>query len=41
VFTRDGRFAYVLNEDLSISKVERGAQRIVGGIPAPAVLAKN
>lgn len=37
VFTRDGRFAYVLNEDLSLAKVERGAQRIVGGIaPAPA-----
>ncbi|TNY06445.1 YncE family protein, partial [Escherichia coli] len=25
VFTRDGQFAYVLNEDLSVARVDRGA----------------
>ncbi|BFO08943.1 beta-propeller fold lactonase family protein [Serratia rubidaea] len=29
VFTRDNRYAYVLNKDLSLSKIDRGTQRIV------------
>ena len=37
VFTRDGRSAYVLNEDLSISKVDRSTQQITGLAAAPAV----
>ena len=36
VFTRDGKTAYVLNEDLSISRVDRAAQKIVGTV-SPAV----
>lgn len=36
VFTRDGQFAYVLNEDLSIAKVERGAQRVVSTLAVVA-----
>jgi len=41
VFTRDGQFAYVLNEDLSVARVDRGAQRVVATLSAPAeVLAK-
>ena len=35
VFTRDGNLAYVLNEDLSVSTVDRGTQRIIGNIEAP------
>jgi YVTN family beta-propeller protein len=34
VFTRDGKLAYVLNEDLSISKVDRSNQQIVQQIIA-------
>jgi len=42
VFTRDGKFAYVLNQDLSIAQVDRGAQRVVSHIAAPApALARN
>ena len=29
MFTRDGRLAYVLNEDLSLAKVDRGEQHVV------------
>ncbi|MYZ42513.1 beta-propeller fold lactonase family protein [Schauerella aestuarii] len=36
VFTRDGKWAYVLNEDLSVAKVDRSSQRVVGTIAAPA-----
>ncbi|AZP10728.1 hypothetical protein EJN92_00980 [Undibacterium parvum] len=34
VFTRDGKLAYVLNEDLSISKVDRSNQQIVQQLAA-------
>ena len=34
VFTRDGKTAYVLNEDLSVSKVDRSTQQIVATIAA-------
>ncbi|NHQ87690.1 YncE family protein [Iodobacter sp. HSC-16F04] len=34
-FTRDGKLAYVLNEDLSIAKVDRDSQKIVQQIVAP------
>ena len=37
VFTRDGKLAYVLNEDLSVSKVDRASQQIVGTLAAPAM----
>ena len=33
-FTRDGKLAYVLNEDLSIAKVDRSSQKIVQQIAA-------
>lgn len=36
VFTRDGTLAYVLNEDLSVAKVDRASNRIVGTLAAPA-----
>ncbi|MGF6212910.1 YVTN family beta-propeller protein [Comamonas sp. 4034] len=36
VFTRDGRYAYVLNEDLSIAKVDRSLLRITSTLPASA-----
>ena len=36
VFTRAGAFAYVLNEDLSVAKVDRASQRIVGTLAAPS-----
>ncbi|MDE2082455.1 MAG: beta-propeller fold lactonase family protein [Burkholderiales bacterium] len=39
VFTRDGQTAYVLNEDLSISKVERAGRRIVTTLAAPQAVA--
>ena len=39
VFTRDGKTAYVLNEDLSISKVERAGQRIVATVAAAQAVA--
>ena len=29
VFTRDNQWAYVLNEDLSLAKVDRASQRVV------------
>ncbi len=35
VFTRDGHYAYVLNADLSVSKVDLSANRIVGEIKPP------
>jgi hypothetical protein len=36
VFSRDGRLAYVLNEDLSVSTVERASQQIAQQMsPAP------
>lgn len=34
-FTRDGTLAYVLNEDLSVAKVDRASNRIVGTLTAP------
>ena len=34
VFTRDGKTAYVLNVDLSLSKVDRATQQIVGTMSA-------
>ena len=37
VFTRDGSTAYVLNEDLSVAKVDRGTQRVVSTLAAPAL----
>jgi YVTN family beta-propeller protein len=37
VFTRDGRLAYVLNEDLSLSKVDMASNRIVGTLAAPVL----
>jgi YVTN family beta-propeller protein len=37
VFTRDGTLAYVLNEDLSVSKVDRASQKIVGTLSAPKI----
>ena len=39
VFTRDAKTAYVLNEDLSISKVERAGQRIVATVAAAQAVA--
>ncbi|WP_213956250.1 beta-propeller fold lactonase family protein [Variovorax sp. dw_954] len=36
VFARDGMLAYVLNEDLSVSRVDRASNRIVGTLAAPA-----
>ena len=36
VFTRDGTLAYVLNEDLSLAKVDRASNRVVGTLAAPA-----
>lgn len=36
VFTRDGTLAYVLNEDLSVAKVDRARNRVVGTLAAPA-----
>ena len=36
VFTRDGTLAYVLNEDLSVAKVDRASNRVVGTLAAPA-----
>ena len=35
VFTRDGKLAYVLNEDLSVSRVDRASQRIAGTLAPP------
>jgi YVTN family beta-propeller protein len=35
VFTRDGKLAYVLNEDLSVAKVDLASHRIVGTLAAP------
>lgn len=35
VFTQDGKLAYVLNEDLSVSKVDRASQQIVSTLAAP------
>lgn len=36
VFTRDGQWAYVLNEDLSVAKVDRSSQRVASTLAAPA-----
>jgi YVTN family beta-propeller protein len=36
VFTRDGKLAYVLNEDLSVAKVDLAIHRVVGTLAAPA-----
>ena len=36
VFTRDGKLAYVLNEDLSLSIVNRQTQQLLTSISAPA-----
>ena len=36
VFTRDGAFVYVLNENSSVAKVDRASQCIVGTLAAPA-----
>jgi len=35
IFTRDGRYAYVLNADLSLSKVDLSLNQIVGEIKPP------
>jgi len=37
VFTRDGKTAYVLNEDLSVAKVDRSRQQVVSTLVAPAL----
>lgn len=36
VFTRDNKLAYVLNEDLSLAKVDRASHRVVETLAAPA-----
>ena len=36
VFTHDGTLAYVLNEDLSVAKVDRASNRVIGTLAAPA-----
>ncbi len=40
VLARDGKTAYVLNEDLSLSKVEREGQRIVATVAASQAVAQ-
>ena len=37
VFTRDGMLASVLNEELSVSKVDRASQKIVATLSAPKI----
>ena len=39
VLARDGKTAYVLNEDLSLSTVEREGQRIVAAVAASQAVA--
>ena len=41
VFTRDGRSAYVLNEDLSLAKVDLASNRVEAHLAAPAGEAIN
>ena len=36
VFTRDGKTAYVLNEDLGIAKVDLASNRVEATLAAPA-----
>ena len=36
-FTRDGKTAYVLNVDLSVAKVDRLTQQVVGTLAALAL----
>ena len=39
MLARDGKTAYVLNEDMSLSKVEREGQRIVAAVAASQAVA--
>ena len=39
MLARDGKTAYVLNEDLSLSTVEREGQRIVAAVAASQAVA--